>query len=114
MFADIVFIVELGDFLFTIKFEALIFVPIISCKFFEKIPLLLTFLWSWVLNSLTKIKWKGQELLSVGRLKLLFTAKLIDILLVRIELLVKGLDDHVKVSWWKWLLRVVDLVDKSL
>lgn len=59
VFADMVFIVELGNFIFAIKFEVRILVPFISSKSLEKIPLLLTFLWSWVLNSLVKVKWKG-------------------------------------------------------
>jgi hypothetical protein len=60
VFANVFFIVEFGNFFLFIKIETLKFIPIVSGKFSEKIILLLTFLWRWVLNSLGKIKWKRQ------------------------------------------------------
>ena len=60
VFANVFFIVEFGNLFFVIKLETFEFIPIVSSKFFEKIILLLTFFWRWVLNSLGKIKWKSQ------------------------------------------------------
>jgi len=82
VFADVIFIVELSNLFLFIKLEILKFIPIVSSKFFEKIILLLTFLWRWVLNSLRKIKWESQKLLSVGRFKLSVTTEVVYGLLV--------------------------------
>jgi len=114
VFADVFFIVEFGNLFFAIKLKILEFVPIVSSKFCEKIILLLTFLWLWVLNSLGKIKWKSQKLLSIGRFELLVTVELINLLLVNLKFIMKSLDKQIKRTWWQWLLGIVGLVDKSL
>lgn len=114
VFANVFFIVEFGNLFFVIKLETFEFIPIVSSKFFEKIILLLTFLWRWVLNSLGKIKWKSQKLLSVGRSELLLTIERINVLLVNLKFIMKGLDEQVVRTWWQWLLSIVGLVDKSL
>lgn len=100
MFANVFFIVEFGNLFFIIKLETFEFIPIVSSKFFEKIILLLTFLWRWVLNSLRKIKWKSQKLLSVGRSELLLTIERINVLLVNLKFIMKGLDEQVVRTWW--------------
>lgn len=100
VFANVFFIVEFGNLFFIIKLETFEFIPIVSSKFFEKIILLLTFLWRWVLNSLGKIKWKSQKLLSVGRSELLLTIERINVLLVNLKFIMKGLDEQVVRTWW--------------
>lgn len=114
VFADVILVVEFGDLFFFVELETFIFIPIISSKFFEKIILLLTFLWRWVLSSLSEIEWESQKLLSVGRSKLLVTIERINCLFVGLKILLKLLDKQVESAWWQWLLNIVGLVDKSL